>query len=64
MWLSVGGSILIVGASFFLVYFCYSKMRHPDLITTSRRRLPDFIQVYVLFRNHEAFLLKKITTIP
>jgi len=45
MWLSVAASVLVIGASWFVVYLVYSKMRHPDLVPTARRRLPDFIQV-------------------
>ena len=51
MWLPVAGSVLLIGVSLFLVYFFYSKMGHPDLITTARRRLPDFIQVRILTQN-------------
>jgi hypothetical protein len=51
MWLPVAGSVLLIGASWFVVYLVYSKMRHPELIPTARRSLPDFIQVLILLQN-------------
>jgi hypothetical protein len=51
MWLPVAGSVLLIGASWFVVYLVYLKMRHPDLILTARRSLPDFIQVWILLQN-------------
>ncbi len=51
MWLSVAASVLVMGASWFIVYLVYSKVRHPDLVHTARRRFPDFMQVCIWFQK-------------
>ena len=44
MWLSIFGSIILIGASLFVVNFVYTKMKHPDLIFASRKTFLDSIK--------------------
>ena len=44
MWMSILASVLSIGASWGLVYFCYSKIHHSDLIFTNRKSFLDFIK--------------------
>ena len=44
MWLAIFGSILLIGASLFVVNFVYTKMKHPDLIFATRKTFLDCVK--------------------
>jgi hypothetical protein len=44
MWLPIIASVAAVGLSLSVIYFTYTKIQHPDVVFSSRKKVLDFLQ--------------------